>query len=69
MTRPYRLYDGKTQLRWRYYADPVRALKGALIEAGWSKPGRTIEVVNLESGRLIGSYTRRLSGIHFNTGD
>jgi hypothetical protein len=70
MVRPFRLYNANTKefLKWRYYAYPKNAHRGALIECRWSKVGVTIEVVNHESGRLLGQYTRRPSSITFLNG-
>lgn len=65
--RPFRLWDAKAEsaLRWRCYSDPKRAHMGALIEARWSAVGATIEVFNVNNGKLLGQYTRRLHDIHF----
>lgn len=66
-TRPYRLWDGneKVALRWRYYSKPKNAHMGALIEARWAKVGTTIEVINIETGKMLGQYTRHVNNITF----
>ena len=61
-SRPYRLINGKAALRGCFYSDPTRALDGALRRTQWQRVGSTIEVVNAESGRLIGTYTRHAKG-------
>jgi hypothetical protein len=65
--RPYRLWDSreKALLRWRYYSDSKRAHMGALIEARWSPIGTTIEVINHDTGHLLGQYTRRVHSVDF----
>jgi hypothetical protein len=69
--RPYRLWDAKEQeqLRWRYYSDPKRAHTAALIECRWATVGTTIEVINNDSGRMLGQYTRTPTSIKFLKGD
>jgi hypothetical protein len=66
-SRPYRLWNGKTQtaLRWRYYSEPRRAHIGALIEARFAKVGTTIEVINIDTGKMLGQYTRRMHTVDF----
>ena len=67
MKRPYRLWNGneKVALRWRCYSDPKRAHMGALIEARWAKVGTTVEVINIETGKMLGQYTRRIGNVTF----
>lgn len=69
-TRPYRLYDAltKTNLRWRYYSDPHRAHMGALIECRWSKVGSVIEVLNNDTGHVLGTYKRSVHSLTFTKG-
>jgi hypothetical protein len=61
-SRPYRLLNGKHSLVGCCYVDPTNALNGALKRTQWQDVGTTIEVVNVESGRLIGTYTRHARG-------
>src|SRR5689334_19158197 len=65
--RPCRLWDaqGKRVIAHRYFADPKRTHMAALIECRWAKIGTTIEVINSDTGRLLGQYTRRVNGIEF----
>ncbi len=65
--RPYRLWDAKEkqELRWRYYSIPRNAHIGALIEARWAKVGTTIEVINIDTGRMVGQYTRHPTTVSF----
>ena len=69
--RPYRLHAGligKTyhgEIRYRYYASPIGAHQGALLEAKYSKPGEVITIWNQNAGRLLGAYIRHKSGIEF----
>lgn len=66
MSRPYRLLAGTLQIRWHCYSRPQAALEGALKEVHWGRH-RSIEVVNVASGRLLGTYTMKHDGvIHFN---
>jgi hypothetical protein len=62
--RNYRLYDSKEKdfLRWRYYQEPINAHKAALLEVRWAKIGTTIEVINHETGRMLGQYTLHAAG-------
>lgn len=66
-SRPYHLYDAQTKafLPWRYYVYSHNAHIGALIEARWAKVGTTIEVVNVETGRMLGQYTRHPTTVSF----
>jgi len=65
--RPYRLWDPQLNrnVPHRYFGDPKRTHMAALIECRWSRVGFTIEVINSETGRLLGQYTRRVNGIEF----
>lgn len=65
MSRPYRLMQDSRQLLHRYYSLPDKALDGALRQIHWY--GGSIEVVNVESGRWVGTYTLTREGhINFN---
>jgi hypothetical protein len=66
-TRPYRLWDAnaKLALQWRYYSYPRNAHIAALIECRWAKVGATIEVINSETGRLLGQYHRGVNAVTF----
>lgn len=69
--RVYGLWDARQSayLRWRYYVHVRNAHKGALTEVRWARVGTTIEVVNRESGRMVGQYTLSAAGqIRFNGG-
>jgi hypothetical protein len=63
-TRPYRVVDPETgkQLVGRNYSDPTRALDGAWKAIHWAKVGDTLEVFNIETGRLLAQYKRRIKG-------
>jgi len=65
--RPYRLWDPSegVYLRWRYYKFPRNAHLGALIEARWAKPGKTIEVIDVRTAALLGQYTRTPTSVAF----
>ena len=65
--RPYRLWNPQTKSYYphRFYVYSKRAHMGALIEGRWSHVGTTVEVVNHDTGRLLGQYTRRINGIEF----
>lgn len=63
LARPYRLWDTKLNefVRWRCYASPHNAHDGIWDVMKWySDPGRTIELVNHDSGRALASYTLHL---------
>lgn len=66
-SRPYRLWDSKKNvaIRWRYYSEPRRAHNSAMIEARWAKVGTTIEVINIDTGKMLGQYTRRITTVDF----
>lgn len=64
--RPYRIWDPQTESyrRYRYFASPLRAHIGAFVEAKWDlKVGQSIEVVNHDTGRRLGTYTRRIKNV------
>jgi hypothetical protein len=64
--RPYRLYDAtaKKNLPWRFYKHPHNAHNGAILEIWWAKKiGWTIEVINVDNGRMLAQYTRELKRI------
>src|SRR6478752_7517965 len=64
--RPYRIWEGREPLRWRCYKYPYRAHEAVLcLLYPSSTIGRTLEVVNGDSGRLLASYTRQVNGIAF----
>src|SRR5262245_2038978 len=65
--RPFRLYDpvARKNYRWRCYADPKHAHNGAMTEARWAGIGKTVEVYDARTGRLMGQYTRRVNSIDF----
>ena len=62
--RNYRLYDSKEKkfLRWRCFVEPLNAHKAALLEVRWAKLGTTIEVINHDTGRMLGQYTLSAAG-------
>jgi len=68
--RPYRLWNAvaKKPLRWRCYKIRQNAHIGALVEARWSRPGMTIEVYDVTTGRLIGQYKREANTVSFTRG-
>ena len=69
--RPFRLWDAKEkqQMQWRYYSNKRNAHVGALIEARWAEIGKTIEVFDIRTGRLLGQYTRKVNTVAFLGGD
>jgi len=62
--RPYRVRDPETmkQLVGRNYSDPTRALDGAWKAIHWSPVGHTLEVINIDTERLLAQYKRRIKG-------
>jgi hypothetical protein len=65
--RPFRIWDStaKREVAHRCYATERRALDSALLIVRWEKVGRTLEVFNIETGRWIGTYARRVDSIQF----
>jgi len=63
--RPFRLWSGKAELRWRYYADWRRAVNAAFIELKWSPVGTVIEVIDIRFGKLLGQYRRGTQSVTF----
>lgn len=61
-SRPYHLLNGKSSVVGCYYSDPIRALDGAIKRTQWQEVGTTVEVVNKDSGRLVGTYTKHAAG-------
>ena len=64
--RPVRFWDSeaKRYRPWRYYKTAEKAHIGALVEAWFhSDVGVTIEVVDVRTGKLIGQYTSRTTGV------
>jgi len=68
--RPFRLWDAEERknIRYRFYADKQRAHTAAMIEARWSHIGKSIEVYDCRTGKLLGQYTRRVDSIRFAEG-
>jgi hypothetical protein len=66
-SRPYRLWDAKKKqdVRWRYYKESHTAHNAALIEVRWSKVNEALEVYNCVTGRLLGTYQRKLNSISY----
>jgi hypothetical protein len=65
--RPFRIWDSK-ELRnvpHRCYSTERRALDGALLLVRWSKVGLSLEVYDVNGGRWLGTYTRRVYSIAF----
>jgi len=62
--RPIRLYDAerKACVAHRCFKFPDRALNTAAALMNWHPIG-TLEVYNSKTGRLLGSYTKRASGL------
>ncbi len=63
--RPFRLWDTKEK-RWlphRCFGFRLNAHRAAMWEATLAKIGVTIEVVNAETGKLLGQYTRGVKGV------
>lgn len=66
--RPYRLHDvnANADCRWRCYTTAHNAHDGALREMKWrSPPGRTIDIVNVDTKRALLRYVRHVDGIKF----
>ena len=65
--RPFRLWDALESelVRWRCYKYPRNAHMGALIEARWAKPGKTIEVIDIRTAALLGQYHRTPTSVQF----
>lgn len=66
VARPYRLWDSRAKawVPYRYYSVLENAHMGAQRELRWkSPPGRTIELMNYNSNRVILTYIRHVDGI------
>lgn len=65
--RPFRLWDAneKKHLPWKCYKIKRNAHINAMIECRYAKVGVTIEVYNIDTGRLLGQYTRRANTVSF----
>ena len=65
--RPFRLWDTKTSklIPWRCFKHKKNAHMAALVEARWAKVGATIEVINIETAKMLGQYTRRVNSVTF----
>lgn len=68
--RPFRLWDSveRKDVLHRYYATERRALDSALLIVRWEQIGRTIEVYDVRTARLLGIYKRLLNAISFQKG-
>jgi hypothetical protein len=66
-SRPYRIWDckAKQDVRWKYYADPKRAVMGALLTAAWGEVGIKLEVYDTTNGKCYGIIYRRVKSIDF----
>jgi len=67
IARPFRLWNPKTGSHYpgRCYKYHRRAVIGALIECKWAAIGTTIEVLDVRTGKMIGSYTRKVNSVAF----
>jgi hypothetical protein len=64
--RPFRLWDPYkgAYLPWRCYSNKENAHVGAFRQVRWVKSiGHTIEVIDIRTMRVIGSYTLRVGNI------
>lgn len=68
--RPFRIWDAKEKIhvRGRQYSSEINALNSGLIMARWAKVGQSFEVYDVRTGRLLGQYTRKPTGITFMRG-
>lgn len=60
--RPFRLMQGKKELRWHCYAFAWTARDGAWKASQWLKVGEAIEVFNLDTGEHIATIARKARG-------
>jgi hypothetical protein len=65
--RPYRLWDAseKRNVPHRCYSTERRALDSALLLIRWSAVSKSIEVYDITTARWLGTYTRRVDSIAF----
>jgi hypothetical protein len=63
--RPFRIWDSveKHAVPWRCYSDERRAHNSALALCRWEQAGRTLEVVDVRTGRWLATYKRGLHSI------
>ena len=63
-TRPYRLHDAKKgeDLRGCCYKTKAMALEGAARRLIWVKIGTTLEVLNVNSTKLIAQFSKTPTG-------
>jgi hypothetical protein len=64
-TRPFRIWDSveRRAVRWRCYAIERNAHNSALALCRWESVGRTLEVVDIRTGRWLATYRRGLGSI------
>ena len=69
--RPFRIWNAKEKeyLRWRCYRYIRNAHLAALVELRWSEQNTTLEVMNNDTGKLHGQYTRLIDSVRFRGGD
>lgn len=68
--RPFRLWDPYkgAYLPWRCYGSNETAHVGAFKQIRWAKLGHTIEVIDIRTMKLTGSYTLRAKNIDIREG-
>lgn len=65
--RPYRLWNAneKRNEPHRCYSTQRRALDSALLLVRWAHVGVSLEVYDITTARWLGTYTRRVDSITF----
>jgi hypothetical protein len=63
--RPFRLWDSeaKKSVRWRCYTHELNAHNSALAICRWEQMGRTLEVIDIRTGRWLATYKRGFNAI------
>lgn len=65
--RPFRLWDAtkRKNVPSRNYAESRRAHNAALIEIRWAKVDHSLEVYDVRTHKLLGTYTRKVNSVLF----
>lgn len=64
-SRPYRIWDSKAKVavRYRYYAEEIRAHNAALTLVRWEQVSTTYEVIDIRTGACFAVYKRGLHSV------
>lgn len=64
-SRPFRIWDSvqKHAVQWRCYVHETNCHNAALALCRWEQIGRTLEVIDVRTGRWLATYKRTVNSI------